>query len=92
VETATNVLLSVVNNETECLEIRVCDNADSGDGKMIKMITFQGTVSAETMSNVSSRVEGFNNNATEYSDIQKSDNFYNGAADQRSQTVCLHVL
>jgi len=88
VETVSNVIPSVVNNETECPETRGCDNGNIGDGKMIQ---FRETASAETMSDVSLRVECVNNNATERSDIRKSGNCFNGAADQRSQTVYLHV-
>jgi len=56
------------------------------------LVKFQGTASAETMPNISLRVERVNNNATECSDIRKSENCYNGAADQHSQTVYLLVL
>jgi len=94
VETVTNVFTSVelVNSATECPETRECDNTSIGDGKMIKMIKFQETASTETMSDVFGRVEHVNENATKCSDIQKSGNCYNDAADQHSQTVYLHVL
>jgi len=81
-----NVFPSVVNNETEFPEIRECDN-EIDDGKIIKIIQFQGTASAATMSDVSLEVDRVKNN-----DTDTSDNRYNVTAEQRCQTVYLHVL